>query len=417
MDSLVIEGGRRLKGLVEVPASKNASLPLMCLSLMTDQPVRFSNLPQVSDILSMKALLASLGVHQESHGHFHSAKLKSVRAEYDLVRKMRASILCLGPLVARWGRAEVSLPGGCAIGERPVDIHLKGLELLGAEIKLEGGYIHAKANRLKGCRLPLEFPTVTGTINLMMAAALADGESVISNAAREPEVAEVAEALRTMGLTIEGEGSPEIKIQGKQDLNGLDWQIQADRIQLITYLAAGAITGGEVTCTPYRPKSIDRVIEKFRDMGCSVEESASKILLSAKPPFKPVNIETAPFPGFPTDAQAQFMACLTLGDPEGGFSRIRETIFENRFQHVSELRRMGAQIRLRGNLASIKGVSHLSGASVMASDLRASASLVLAGLAAHGQTQVLRVYHLDRGYEKLEEKLTALGAQIRRVPQ
>ncbi len=417
MDSLWIEGGRALSGRVEVPASKNASLPLLCLSLLTAKPVRFKNLPAVSDIQSMRKLLASLGVDEPEPGLFSAAKLSSVRADYEIVRKMRASILVLGPLVAREGRAEVSLPGGCAIGERPVDIHLKGLELLGAKIRLEGGYIYAEASKLRGEKLPLHFATVTGTINLMMAACLARGESLISNAAREPEVVEVAEALRQMGAKIEGEGTPEIRIQGVDELKGLDWQIQADRIQLITYLTAGAITGGEIECHPYKQKTMDRVVEKLRDMGCELDEKSNSIKIKSKLPFKPINIETAPFPGFPTDAQAQFMACLTLADPDGGLSRIRETVFENRFQHVSELRRMGAQIRLRGNLATIRGVKKLSGASVMASDLRASASLVLAGLAAEGKTQVLRVYHLDRGYERLEENLNRLGAKVWRAPQ
>jgi len=417
MDSLWIEGGRRLQGEVEVPASKNASLPLLCLSLLTAKPVRFKNLPAVSDIQSMRNLLGSLGVQEPEPGLFSAPKLTSVKADYDIVRKMRASILVLGPLVAREGRAEVSLPGGCAIGERPVDIHLTGLELLGAKIKLEGGYIFAEAKRLKGNHLPLHFPTVTGTINLMMAASLAEGETLISNAAREPEVVEMAEALRQMGVTLEGEGTSNIKIQGRTELNGLDWKIQCDRIQLITYLTAAAITGGDIACRSYRQGTMNAVVEKLREMGCEVAEAGDQIRLKSKLPLKPISIETGPFPEFPTDAQAQFMACLSLANPEGGLSRMRETIFENRFQHVSELRRMGAQIRLRGNLASIRGVERLSGAAVMASDLRASASLVLAGLAAEGKTQVLRVYHLDRGYEHLEENLNRLGAKVWRAPQ
>lgn len=417
MESLFIEGGARLSGEVEVPASKNASLPLMCLSLLTDESVEFLNLPEVSDIESMRKLLRSLGASVEG-GRIHFASLSSNRAEYELVRKMRASILVLGPLLARSGEAYVSMPGGCAIGERPVDIHIEGLKKLGAHVELKEGYIHAKADRLRGAEVPLSFPTVTGTLNILMAACLAEGETRILNAAREPEVVEVSEALIQMGAKISGVGSAELLVQGQSRLKGFSsWEVQADRIQSLTYLAAAAITQGEVGCRPYRPASMDAVIAKFREMGCRVTEGDNRIHLSVGSFLKCIQIETAPFPGFPTDAQAQFMACLSLAKSADGLSRIRETIFENRFQHVSELRRMGANIRLRGNLATIRGVPELSGASVMASDLRASASLVLAGLAAKGVTQVLRIYHLDRGYQGLEKRLESLGAKVWRGSQ
>lgn len=405
-------------GEVTVPASKNASLPLMCLSLLTAEKFSFKNLPEVSDIQSLRNLLESLGVQILSPTEFHCEELKSVKADYDLVRKMRASILVLGPLLARTGQAIVSMPGGCAIGERPVDIHLEGLKKLGAEIKLEDGYIHAVAKKLVGTRLNLAFPSVTGTINLMMAGSLAEGVTEITNAAREPEVSEVGEALEAMGAKVEGRGTSHLKIHGQASLKGLEnWSVQSDRIQLLTYLAAGAITKGKVTCAPYREGSIDAVIEKFRHMGCQIDVSDASITLESKGIIKSLNLETEPFPGFPTDAQAQFVSCLSLSSEESRMSEVRENIFENRFQHVSELRRMGADIRLEGNLARIQGVDFLKGASVMASDLRASASLVLAGLAAKGETNVRRIYHLDRGYQGLESKLEALGAKVWRASE
>lgn len=417
MDSLWIEGGVRLSGRVEVPPAKNAALPLLCLSLLTDKPVRFRQLPDVADIRSLKELLYKLGVRELEPQVFHTPKLESTKADYELVRKMRASILVLGPLLAREGRAEVSLPGGCAIGERPVDIHLQGLEALGAKIEIEGGYIQAEAAHLKAADFRLPFPSVTGTINLVMAASLAEGTSRLSNVALEPEVQEVCCALQQMGVPIQGIGTKELLIEGQSTLGGLNWEIQPDRIQLMTYLAAAAITGGDVECHPYREFSMDAVLEKFREMNCEVRVSNNSVRLSRNGLLNPIQVETAPFPGFPTDAQAQIMACLCLADSRGGLSRIRENVFENRFQHVSELRRMGAKISLNKSLASIRGVDFLSGAAVMASDLRASASLVLAGLAAQGRTQVLRVYHLDRGYESFEEKLQGLGAKVWRAPQ
>ncbi len=418
MDSLWIEGGKRLSGRIEIPPAKNAALPLVCLSLLTDQPVHFDRLPNVADIKSMQGLLAHLGANPIDHSSFHCKKITSIKAPYELVRKMRASVVVLGPLLARAREAEVSLPGGCAIGERPIDIHLKGLKALGAEIKIEGGYIKAKCpGGLAGCRLVLDFPTVTGTINLVTAAALARGETLFENVAKEPEVVEVCEALIQMGAKIEGHGTDRIQIQGVEQLNGLKWAIQPDRIQLITYLAAGLITGGDVTCTPYRRNTMNAALQKFMEAGASIQEGENEVTIKAASGIQPIEIETAPFPGFPTDAQAQFLACLTLADRAKGPSTVRETIFENRFQHVSELRRMGAEIEVKGNSAVIKGVEYLSGTSVMASDLRASAALVLAGLRARGKTQVLRVYHLDRGYEDLERKLISLGASIWRAPQ
>jgi UDP-N-acetylglucosamine 1-carboxyvinyltransferase len=385
------------------------------LSLLTDQKFHLTNLPHVADISNLVSLLQELGVERNSDGSLRAEKIRSTVAPYDLVRKMRASILVLGPLLARAHQAEVSLPGGCAIGERPVDIHLAGLKALGAEIEVEGGYIKAKASRLKGARFVMHFPSVTGTINLVSAAVLAQGETCFENVAREPEVVEICEALRAMGAEIEGEGSSRILIQGKEKLNGLTWEIQPDRIQLLTYLAAAAITGGELTCSPYRKNTLNAVLQKFQEMGAEIIETEKSVRLKSKAKLQPIRFETAPFPGFPTDGQAQFVACLSVADPTKGPSTIRETVFENRFQHVSELRRMGAQIEVHGNLAVVQGVSRLSGASVMASDLRASASLVLAGLVAEGTTEILRVYHLDRGYEAIEQKLNAVGAKIERV--
>lgn len=415
MDCLWIEGGKRLSGEIEAPSSKNAALPLMSLCLLTAEPMHFRRLPKVSDIESLSALLKSLGVRIDESGEkFSAAELKSVRADYELVRKMRASILVLGPLLAREGRAEVSLPGGCNIGDRPVDIHLQGLQKMGAKIEIKEGYIHAEASRLKGCEFTLPFPTVTGTINLMMAASLAEGQTRLTNVALEPEVAEVARVLQMMGAQISGIGSSELLIDGVTSLKGIEWNVPEDRIQLLTYLAAAAMTGGEVTCRPYQRENLKAVIEKFREMGCEMQESEGKISLRAPEKLKAVDIETAPFPGFPTDAQAQFMALTTLAE---GTSQIHETVFENRFQHASELKRMGAKIKLTGSVAQVTGVEALSGAAVMASDLRASASLVIAGLAARSKTQVLRVYHLDRGYERMEEHLQKLGARIWRAEQ
>lgn len=409
LDSLKIEGGRRLEGKVEIPAAKNAALPLLCLSLLTPKPLEFTNIPDVADIKHLKQLLEVLGVEIKNGNILQCPEIKSSVAPYDLVRKMRASVLVLGPLMARHHQAEVSLPGGCAIGERPVDIHLKGLEALGAKIEIENGYIKAHCKKLKGTRFVLNFPTVTGTINLVTAAVLAEGETCFENVAREPEVVEVCDALIAMGAKIEGHGSSKILVQGVSSLGGARWTIQPDRIQLLTYLAAGAITGGQVECRPYRREALNAVLQKFQEMGCEVIETDSSVSLKAPSRLRAVQIETAPFPGFPTDGQAQFMACAAVAT---GSSTIQENIFENRFNHVPELRRMGARIDVKGNLAVVTGAEGLSAASVMASDLRASASLVLGALKAQGTSTILRVYHLDRGYENLESRLTALGAKV-----
>lgn len=415
MDSLWIEGGQPLKGKVEIPPAKNAALPLLCLSLLTDEPVVFENLPDVEDIRSMVKLLGELGAKTIDNRSFHCKKIASVKAPYEWVTKMRASVLVLGPLLARANEAEVSLPGGCAIGERPVDIHIAGLRAMGADIRVENGYIKAKCSNLKGTKFVLNFPTVTGTINLITAAVLAEGETILENVAKEPEVIEVANALLAMGADIKGQGTSQIIIRGKKLLNGMRWKIQPDRIQLLTYLAAGAITGGEVECYPYHAGTLSAVLQRFRDMNCVVTEKENAVHLKAPAVLSPVHFETAPFPGFPTDGQAQFLACSTVANSRAGTSTIRETVFENRFGHVGELRRMGAQIEVKGNMAVITGVEKLTGATVMASDLRASASLVLAGLRAEGKTQVTRVYHLDRGYEQLESRLQKLGAKIWRA--
>lgn len=408
MDCLWIEGGQKIEGKLQVPSSKNAALPLICLSLLTDQQVTLKNIPEVADIQSLTNLLAVLGVKREED-RFICPSIASDRAPYDLVRKLRASILLLGPLIARHGRAEISLPGGCAIGERPVDIHLKGLKALGAKLEISNGYIIAEAKKLKGTEFVLDFPTVTGTINLVTAACLAEGQTVLENVAREPEIVNVCQALQKMGAKIEGQGSSRIMIEGVSSLGALEWTVPADRIQLLTYLAAAAMTEGSIECFPYQKGMMNAVVQKFEEMGCQVNETADSISLIGAAELQPIEIETAPFPGFPTDAQAQFMACATIAK---GTSSISENVFENRFQHVSELRRLGADIELRDHTAVVKGKAQLSGASVMASDLRASASLVLAGLRANGKTQVLRVYHLDRGYESFEQNLSKLGAKI-----
>ncbi len=407
-----MEGGASLKGSVRIPVAKNAALPLLCLSLMTDETLSFESLPRVADIHSMLQLLKEMGVEIRGEADLQCRSLKSHIAPYDWVRKMRASVLVLGPLIGRFGKAEVSLPGGCAIGERPVDIHLKGLEALGAKIRIEGGYIKAEAPRLRGTTFVLGFPTVTGTINLVTAAVFAEGETILGNAAQEPEVMEVCEALNAMGAKITGHGSSQIKIRGVSKLKGLKWSVQPDRIQLLTYLTAAAITGGEVECHPYRHGTLNAVLQKLKEMGCEIYENEKSIRIKSDGNLRPTAIDTAPFPGFPTDAQAQFMACLSVADSTFGVSMIREVVVENRFGNVSELRRMGAHIEVKANTALVTGVSQLGGASVMASDLRASASLVLAGLKAKGKTQVLRVYHLDRGYESFDTKLQTLGAKI-----
>lgn len=416
MDKIIVEGGRRLHGEVRTSGAKNAALPILVSSMLTDKPCVYDNVPALKDIESICLLLEDLGAKAEfSEGKvlIDAKGICKHEASYDLVRKMRASVLVLGPLVARMGRARVSLPGGCAIGARPVDLHLKGLELLGAEIKIEHGYIDATAKRLKGAEIYFDTVTVTGTENLMMAATLAEGETVLLNAAREPEVVALADVLKAMGADIEGAGTTEIRIKGKASLSSVNTAIIPDRIEAGTFMVAAALTGGDVTVTHCNPNHMAGIIEKLRQTEVNVEIiSDASIRVKGNGHIKSIDIKTLPYPGFPTDMQAQFMVLMSVAD---GRSVITETIFENRFIHVSELKRLGADITITsGNTALIKGVPGLSGAPVMASDLRASASLILAGLVASGSTEVNRVYHLDRGYEKIESKLEKLGAAIRR---
>jgi len=404
-----------------VSGAKNAVLPAMAAALLADGPVEIVGAPRLRDIATFGKLLGILGatVTQDAGGTDRSRLLRvasgepgEAEAPYDLVKTMRASVLVLGPLLARYGRARISLPGGCAIGPRPIDQHLKGLELLGARTTLSEGYIEAAADRLRGAPVYFDLKTVTGTENLMMAAALAEGTTVLKNAAREPEVCDLARLLRAMGADIEGEGTDEITVRGVRSLRGARHEVMADRIEAATLLLAGAITGGDVTALGADGGAMDAVLEKLQESGAEVEVANGFVRVRRAGPIRSVNMKTAPYPGFPTDVQAQFMAYMCLGD---GFSIVSETIFENRFMHVAELRRMGGRIDVSGNTAAVKGVQGLSGAPLMATDLRASASLVLAGLAASGTTEVLRIYHLDRGYESLENKLSSLGADIARV--
>jgi len=417
MDRILVEGGRRLSGEVRASGAKNAALPILVSSMLTDGPCIYDNVPALKDIESICLLLEDLGAKVETSGSMVQIDTKGIfkhEASYELVRKMRASVLVLGPLVARMGRARVSLPGGCAIGARPVDLHLKGLELLGAEIRIEHGFIDAIAPKLKGAVIYLDTVTVTGTENLMMAAVLAEGETILQNAAMEPEVVALADVLKGMGADIEGAGTPEIKIRGKASLSPVKASIIPDRIEVGTYMVAAALTGGDVTITGCNPHHMIGVIDKLRQTGVKVDVIGdSAVRVNGNGHIKSIDIKTVPYPGFPTDMQAQFMVLMSVAD---GRSVITETIFENRFIHVSELKRLGADITITsGSTAVVKGVTGLSGAPVMASDLRASASLILAGLVASGETEVNRVYHLDRGYEKIESKLEGLGAAIRRV--
>lgn len=420
MDRLVIAGGRRLAGEVAISGAKNAALPILCAALLTREPLTLSNVPALNDVRTMLKLLEQMGVRVVREGDtvtLNAGALDNPVAPYELVKTMRAAILVLGPLVARHGEARVSLPGGCAIGARPVDQHIKGLVAMGAQVAVDHGYIQASATRLKGARIFTDMVTVTGTENLMMAACLAQGETVIENAAREPEVVDLAQCLNAMGARVSGAGTDVIRIQGVERLHGAHHRVMPDRIETGTYLAAAAITGGEVRLTGTSAGYLDAVIDKLMDAGCEIvsEKSPSHeaIRLKAPPRLKAVSIRTAPYPAFPTDMQAQFMALNTVAE---GTAVIRETIFENRFMHAVELTRLGADIRIDGNTAVVTGVEKLTGATVMATDLRASASLVIAGLVAEGETVVDRIYHLDRGYERLEAKLAALGAEIRRVP-
>ncbi len=415
MDKLLIEGGQPLRGEVAISGAKNAALPLLCAALLAREPVTFTNVPALNDVATMLRLLAQMGVKVEREGDtvtLDAAGLDNPVAPYELVKTMRAAVLVLGPLVARAGEAKVSLPGGCAIGARPVDQHIKGLQAMGAEIAVEQGYVHAKSPKLKGARLFTDMVTVTGTENLMMAACLADGETVIENAAREPEVVDLANCLVAMGARISGAGTDVIRVRGVERLSGTVHRIMPDRIETGTYLCAAAATGGEVRLTHTSAAYLDAVIDKLMDAGCEINLEREAIRLKAPPRLTAVSIRTAPYPAFPTDMQAQFMAINAVAD---GTAVIRETIFENRFMHAVELIRLGADISIDGNTAVVKGKPALEGATVMATDLRASASLVIAGLAARGETLVDRIYHLDRGYEKLEQKLVALGARVSRV--
>ena len=415
MDKLLISGGYRLSGEVAISGAKNAALPILCAALLTSEPVTFTNVPQLKDIGTLLELLGQMGVKVSADGAvitLDAAGLNNPVAPYEMVKTMRASILVLGPLVARCGEARVSLPGGCAIGARPVDQHIKGLQAMGAEVAVEHGYVHARVPRLKGARLFTDMVTVTGTENLMMAACLADVETVIENAAREPEIVDLANCLVAMGARISGAGTDVIRIQGVERLHGATHRIMPDRIETGTYLCAAAVTGGEVRLTGTSSAYLDAVIDKLMDAGCEIETERDAIRLKAPARLQAVNLRTSPYPAFPTDMQAQFMALNCVAD---GVAMIRETIFENRFMHAVELQRLGADIRIDGNTAVVKGVERLQGAAVMATDLRASASLVIAGLVAEGETTIERIYHLDRGYERLEEKLAALGAKVRRA--
>ena len=420
MDKLIATGGGPLKGKVRISGAKNAALPLMISSLLTEETLRISNIPHLHDITTTMELLGQLGVKLQVNEKLtieaDSSEVNSVVAPYELVRTMRASILVLGPLTARFGKAEVSLPGGCAIGSRPVNLHIKGLEAMGAEIKIENGYIKADTHgsRLKGARIFMDLISVTGTENLMMAASLADGTSIIENAAREPEVIDLANCLNAMGADVQGAGSDEITINGVKRLGTADHRVIPDRIEAGTFLVGAAISGGEIRVLDVIPRHIESVLDKLRESGCTIETGDDWVYLKApETRLKPVSIRTAPYPAFPTDMQAQFVLLNAVAD---GTSTVIETVFENRFMHVHELQRMGADIELDGNTAVIKGVNQLHAAPVMATDLRASACLVLAGLVAKGETLIDRIYHIDRGYDCIEEKLSQMGACIRRVP-
>ena len=412
--SLLIEGGVPLKGEVAVSAAKNAALPALAAALLTPGRLTLTNVPDLGDVRTMLRLLATLGAVVTRRGREATVTVERVASDlapYELVSTMRASVLVLGPLVARHGSARVALPGGCAIGVRPIDQHLKGLASLGAEIAIENGYVVARASRLKGARIATDVVTVTGTENLMMAAALAEGTTVIENAAREPEVGDLAALLTAMGARVHGAGTERIEIEGVPELNGAVHRVVPDRIEAATLLVAGAITRGDVRVTDMVPDHVAAVLAKLEECGVAVETGPSWVRVRAGDRPRPADIATSPFPGFPTDMQAQLMTLLGLADGE---SKITETIFENRYMHAAELARMGARISTEGSVALIRGVETYQGAPVMASDLRASAALVLAGVAARGRTEVSRIYHLDRGYERLETKLGALGARIER---
>ena len=416
MDKLLIQGGMPLKGDVRISGAKNAALPIMCAALLSQSPLRLTNVPHLRDVTTLLNLLGGMGVEvslDEKLGlELDAGRLHSPFAPYEMVKTMRASILVLGPLLARCGEARVSLPGGCAIGQRPVDLHIKGLQAMGADIRVEHGYIIARAERLKGARIFSDLVTVTGTENLMMAACLADGVTVIENAAREPEVVDLANCLKAMGARIAGAGSDMISIEGVSALSSAEHRIMPDRIETGTFLVAAAASGGSVRLRNTSVRILESVVEKLREAGAKITADEDTITLEMDGSLRSVNLRTAPYPAFPTDMQAQFMAldCIARGT-----AVLTETIFENRFMHALELQRLGANIEISGNTAVVKGVAQLEGATVMATDLRASASLVIAGLVARGETVIERIYHLDRGYECIEEKLSQLGARIKRV--
>jgi UDP-N-acetylglucosamine 1-carboxyvinyltransferase len=418
VDKLLIAGGQRLEGAIEISGAKNAALPILAGTLLANEPVTIRNVPHLKDVATTITLLQSMGAQatfdEKLNVEVDGSTVTERRAPYELVKTMRASILVLGPLVARFGEADVSLPGGCAIGTRPVNLHVQGLEAMGAKVSVENGYIHARAGRLQGAHIVFDTVTVTGTENLMMAAALAEGETVLENAAREPEVTDVAGFLNAMGAKVSGAGTSVIRIEGVEELGGADYEVMPDRIETGTYLVAVAMTGGKVRLTRAAPASLEAVTAKLQEAGAAIATGSDWIELDMRGRRpKAVDIRTAPYPGFPTDMQAQFCALNAIAE---GVGMVTETIFENRFQHILELQRMGADIQIEGNTAVCRGIDRLAAAPVMATDLRASAGLVLAGLAASGETLVDRIYHIDRGYERIEEKLHQLGAAIRRVP-
>ena len=418
MDKLIITGGSPLNGEIRISGAKNAALPILAATLLADEPVVIRNIPHLHDITTTMELLGRMGVQlvvDEKMGiEADTSTIKEFYAPYELVKTMRASILVLGPLLSHYGQAVVSLPGGCAIGSRPVNLHIAGLQAMGADINVEGGYIHAKANRLKGARIFFDIVSVTGTENIMMAATLADGTTVIENAAREPEVVDLAMCLNSMGAKIKGAGSDTIYVEGVERLHGTTYSILPDRIETGTYLVGAAMTGGRIKLKDTRPDTLEAVLAKLREAGAAIEIGENWIMLDMEGRrLKAVDVHTAPYPAFPTDMQAQFCAMNSIAE---GAGTISESVFENRFMHIQELQRLGADIRLEGNVAIVSGVESLASAPVMATDLRASASLVLAGLVAEGDTTVDRIYHIDRGYECIEEKLSQLGARIRRIP-
>jgi UDP-N-acetylglucosamine 1-carboxyvinyltransferase len=418
LDKLLIKGGARLEGEIRMSGAKNAVLPILAATLLADSPMVIRNIPHLHDVTTTMELLGRMGVHlmlnENMDIEVDVRPIKSLYAPYELVRTMRSSILVLGPMLTRFGRADVSLPGGCAIGSRPVNLHIKGLQAMGASIEVENGYIKARVKRLHGARLVMDIVTVTGTENLIMAAALADGTTLIENAAREPEVADLANCLNQMGAKISGAGTDTIEIQGVDALRGTEYSVLPDRIETGSYLVAAAMTGGHVKLKDTCPATMDAILQTLREAGAEITLSEDWIELDmqGRRP-RAVNVHTAPYPAFPTDMQAQFTALNAIAE---GTGTITETVFENRFMHVQEMQRMGAKIQLEGNTAICTGVPRLTGAPVMATDLRASASLVLAGLVARGETLVDRIYHIDRGYERIEEKLSQLGADIRRLP-